>query len=101
MHFPQNRLLSQKDPNFVARRRIAVVYDFLPDEQLREAVNLADFRGMFVFDKWTCDTNGRQAIFFRAKGETRYQAQMIDQGFCFNAGEWTFPDALIVSAWKS
>jgi hypothetical protein len=70
-----------------------VVYDFLPDEHLREVVNLGDFCGMFVFDKWTCNTNGRQAIFFRAKGESRYQAQMIDQGFCFNAGEWTFPDA--------
>ncbi|HKM67078.1 MAG TPA: hypothetical protein VJX70_07925 [Candidatus Acidoferrum sp.] len=22
-----------------------------------------------------------------------YQAVMIDQGFCFNAGEWNFPDA--------
>jgi hypothetical protein len=70
-----------------------VVYDFLPDEQLREVVNLIDFCGMLVFDKWTCNTNGRQAIFFRAKGESRYQAQMIDQGFCFNAGEWNFPDA--------
>ncbi|MGA2510138.1 MAG: HipA family kinase [Candidatus Acidiferrales bacterium] len=70
-----------------------VVYDFLPDEQLREVVNLADFCGMLVFDKWTCNTNGRQAVFFRAKGEPRYQAQMIDQGFCFNAGEWNFPDA--------
>lgn len=48
---------------------------------------------MLVFDKWTCSTNGRQAIFFRQGGETRYQAQMIDQGFCFNAGEWNFPDA--------
>src|SRR5277367_2943502 len=70
-----------------------VVYDFLPDEQLREVVNLTDFCGMLVFDKWTCNTNGRQAIFSRAKNETRYQAQMIDQGFCFNAGEWNFPDA--------
>lgn len=70
-----------------------VVYDFLPDEQLREVVNLADFCGMLVFDKWTCNTNGRQAIFFRAAGESRYQARMIDQGFCFNAGEWNFPDA--------
>jgi hypothetical protein len=69
-----------------------VVYDFLPDEQLRDVVNLADFCGMLVFDKWTCNTNGRQAIFFRARGESRYQAQMIDQGFCFNAGEWDFPD---------
>jgi len=70
-----------------------VVYDFLPDEQLREAVNLDDFCGMLVFDKWTCNTNGRQAIFFRGAGESRYRAQMIDQGFCFNAGEWNFPDA--------
>jgi len=70
-----------------------VVYDFLPDEQLREVVNLSDFCGMFVFDKWTCNTNGRQAIFFRGRNEARYRAQMIDQGFCFNANEWNFPDA--------
>ena len=69
------------------------VYDFLPEEQLREVGNLADFCGMLAFDKWTCNTNGRQAIFFRARGETNYQAQMIDQGFCFNACEWNFPDA--------
>lgn len=70
-----------------------VVFDFLPEEQLRSVVNLTDFCGMLVFDKWTCNTNGRQAIFFRQGGESRYQAQMIDQGFCFNAGEWNFPDA--------
>jgi len=70
-----------------------VVYDFVPEEQLREVPNLRDFCGMLVFDKWTCNTNGRQAIFFRGKNETRYTAQMIDQGFCFNAGEWNFPDA--------
>jgi len=70
-----------------------VVYDFLPDEQLRGVVNLADFCGMLVFDKWTCNTNGRQAIFFRGASESRYHAQMIDQGFCFNANEWNFPDA--------
>jgi hypothetical protein len=70
-----------------------VVYDFLPDEQLIEVINLSDFCGVFVFDKWTCNTNGRQAVFFRATGEPRYQARMIDHGFCFNAGEWNFPDA--------
>jgi hypothetical protein len=35
------------------------VYDFLPAEQLRETVNLSDFAGMLVFDKWACNTNGR------------------------------------------
>jgi len=107
-----------------------VVYDFLPDEQLREVANLEAFAGVLVFDKWTCNTNGRQAVFCRAgearsekvpgegrrekvqgplpgprahglavaagnpgARENRYRATMIDHGFCFNAGEWNFPDA--------
>jgi hypothetical protein len=56
---------------------------------------------MLVFDKWTCNTNGRQTVFFHRTNEAaneaalalRYEARMIDQGFCFNAGEWNFPDA--------
>lgn len=87
-----------------------VVYDFLPDEQLREVGNLEAFAGILVFDKWTCNTNGRQAVFCRTgearpeksagearsemvAGGARYQAVFIDHGFCFNAGEWNFPDA--------
>ena len=70
-----------------------VVYDLLPDEQLRSVENLAAFAGMLAFDKWTCNTNGRQAVFFRAPGRLQYRAMMVDQGFCFNAGEWNFPDA--------
>jgi hypothetical protein len=78
------------------------VHDFLPDEQLGAVRNLSDFLGVLVFDKWTCNTNGRQAIFFREPGEHAdaanciaggYTAMMIDFGFCFNAGEWDFPDA--------
>ena len=77
------------------------VYDFLPDEQLCAVRNLSDFLGVLVLDKWTCNTNGRQAIFFREPGDggggtaytAPYTAMMIDFGFCFNAGEWDFPDA--------
>ena len=102
------------------------IYDFLPDEQLSGVRNLSDFLGVLVLDKWTCNTNGRQAIFFRepeapvSKDSVRedsnvdaaapasrllrepspspvyangYSAMMIDFGFCFNAGEWDFPDA--------
>jgi hypothetical protein len=69
------------------------VMDFLPHALLSEVTNLVDFCGMFVFDKWTCNTDSRQAIFFRNQGERHYQTQMIDQGFCFNACEWNFPDA--------
>jgi hypothetical protein len=96
------------------------VHDFFPDEELVAVRNITDFLGIFLFDKWTCNTNGRQAIFFRepeegaghvsAPGDTAassaiapapsaprysapYTAMMIDHGFCFNAGEWDFPDA--------
>jgi hypothetical protein len=88
------------------------VYDFLPDQQLGAVRNLSDFLGVLVLDKWTCNTNGRQAIFFREPGGNAesgdsaagahatggstahgYTAMMIDFGFCFNAGEWDFPDA--------
>jgi hypothetical protein len=79
--------------------RDITLHDFLPDEQLSEVENLHDFAGMLVFDKWTCNTNGRQTVFSRegngaaAQGDLRYKTRMIDQGFCFNAGEWSFPDA--------
>jgi hypothetical protein len=69
------------------------VHDFLPDERLGDVGNLSDFAGALVFDKWTCNTNGRQAIFFTEPGRSGYQASLVDQGFCFNAGEWNFPDA--------
>jgi hypothetical protein len=69
------------------------VMDFLPNDLLGEVTNLVDFCGMFVFDKWTCNTDWRQVIFFRNPGEAHYQMQMIDQGHCFNACEWNFPDA--------
>jgi len=78
-------------------------FDFLSDEDVRRVTNLSDFLGMLVFDKWTCNTDGRQTIFLQERPPRRrtvcdslprpYRAVMIDQGFCFNAGEWNFPDA--------
>ena len=69
------------------------VLDYLPEERLTEVRNLAEFAGMLVIDKWTCNSNGRQAVFERRQRERKYKACFIDQGFCFHAGEWTFPDA--------
>jgi len=69
------------------------VADYLPEEQLMEVRNLEEFRGALVLDKWTCNANGRQALFHRKGRERRYSATFIDQGFCFGAGEWRFDDA--------
>jgi len=69
------------------------VVDYLPEPQLEEVRNRHEFAGMLALDKWTGNCNGRQAIFDRRPRERRYRATFIDQGFCFNAGEWTFPDS--------
>lgn len=69
------------------------VADYLPEEQLAEVKNLREFAGALALDKWTCNANGRQALFHRRGREKRYSATFIDQGFCFNAGEWRFVDA--------
>ncbi len=44
------------------------VFDFLPEESLRDVKNLCDFCGRLAFDTRTCNTNGRQTIFFRRTG---------------------------------
>ena len=113
MEMPRARIPCQAGLQFGSRypgdpRRLTL-FDFLPDEQLRAVENLYQFAGMLVFDKWTCNTNGRQTLFFRerqprpnAQGDGHetdenrdgnYETVMIDQGFCFNAGEWNYPDA--------
>ncbi|HEY4816936.1 MAG TPA: HipA family kinase [Candidatus Acidoferrum sp.] len=113
MEMPRERIPCQAGLQFGSRypgdpRRLTL-FDFLPDEQLRVVENLYQFAGMLVFDKWTCNTNGRQTLFFReelrpphARGnghetsedrDREYETVMIDQGFCFNAGEWNYPDA--------
>jgi len=78
---------------FVVDPRRVTVVNGLPDKRLSSVENLKEFVGMLVFDKWTCNADGRQVIFGRPSSSANYQAWMIDQGFCFNAAEWNFPDA--------
>jgi hypothetical protein len=75
-----------------------LVVDFLPDRLLRRVKDLPSaFLGAFVFDKWTCNCDGRQVIFHRPADDegSSYSVVMIDQGFCFNDGDWSFPDSPI------
>jgi hypothetical protein len=86
---------SRSGPQFGSRYigdwRRCVALDILSDNLLRGVENLKTFAGMLVFDKWTCNTDGRQVVFQRKN--QRYEAVMIDQGFCFSSGDWAFPDA--------
>jgi hypothetical protein len=69
------------------------VYDYLPESMMVHVRNLSDFAGILGLDKWTCNCDGRQSVFWKRNREHRFTASFIDQGFCFNSGEWNFPDA--------
>lgn len=80
------------------------VYDFMPDALLGKLANLADFLGVFVFDKWTANSDARQSIFFRARlrepaapigdgGRFGFVAHMMDHGFVFDGPHWSFVDS--------
>ena len=68
------------------------VFDYLPESMFDRVTNRHTFAGMLAVDKWLGNANGRQAVFWKNAGERKYKVSFIDQGYCFNAGEWTFPD---------
>ena len=67
------------------------IVDYLPEPDLSGTENLNEFAGMLVFDKWTCNADGRQAVFFRSPRRKRYKAFFIDHGLCFNT-DWVLVD---------
>lgn len=81
------------------------VYDFIPDLLLDKVVNLADFLGVLVFDKWAANADSRQSVFYRARlrqwvsgadeylTRTGFVANMMDHGYVFNGPHWTFADS--------
>jgi hypothetical protein len=68
------------------------IFDYLPESMFPRVINRSDFPRTLVLDKWTCNSDGRQAVFAQNPPRRGYVATFIDQGYCFNAGEWSFPD---------
>jgi hypothetical protein len=100
LHFQQlgGRLACAAGRHFGSRIPVdparQAIYDFVPDQTLALLVNCGAFAGMLAFDQWTCNADARQAVFHADRSDpSRYVALMIDQGFCFNDGEWSFPDS--------
>jgi hypothetical protein len=87
------------DPSRVA------VYDFIPDLLLDKVVNLSDFLGVLVFDKWAGNADARQSVFYRARlkqwvsggdeylTRSGFVANMMDHGYVFDGPHWTFADS--------
>ena len=73
----------------------AQVFEHLPEAMSSRVANMKDFPRSLVLDKWTANSDGRQAVFVREPRDRRYRTMFIDQGYCFNAGEWNFPDLVL------
>ena len=68
------------------------ILDYLQEELFAKVLNRTDFGRCLVLDKWISNADGRQAVFVRTRRGDGYLATFIDQGYAFNAGEWSFPD---------
>ncbi len=71
------------------------IFDYLPESTMPKVKNIETFAGILALDKWLGNANGRQAVFWKKSRERKYHVTFIDQGYCFNAGEWDFPDSAL------
>ncbi len=96
-HGPQHRELClsglQFGSQFASGMISQHVDQYLADEQLSNVRNMDQFAGILAFDKWTCNTDYRQVVYRDNAPQRGFSAVFIDQGACFNFGEWNFPDA--------
>ena len=69
------------------------VWDWPRHSMFGQVHNRGEFAGILAFDKWTSNADGRQVLFHRKLHQRKFRATYIDFGYCFNAGEWSFPDA--------
>jgi hypothetical protein len=68
------------------------VFDYLPESLFPKVKNREAFIRTLVLDKWASNCDGRQAVFVKKQRARSYTMTLIDQAYCFNALEWTFPD---------
>lgn len=74
--------------------------EHLAKSMFARLVNRQDFALMLAFDKWVGNCDNRQAVFVKGENKpVRYRAVFLDQGYCFNAEEWTFPDLPLMGAY--
>ncbi|HUQ93379.1 MAG TPA: hypothetical protein VM120_16980 [Bryobacteraceae bacterium] len=67
-----------------------ILYDLLPRPVARRITNQSDFIRTLAVDKWTGNTDRRQAVFYY---NPRLVAEMIDHGLTLGGDSWKFYDA--------
>lgn len=85
---------------YVANPETDVVFDYLPESLMKKSRHIAEeVTRVLILDKWTGNADGRQAVFTKSCYENYYRVHFIDQGYCFNAGEWSFPDVALIGTY--
>ena len=67
---------------YVADPLSDMAFDYLPESMAANVDNLDQFSRCLLLDKWTCNADGRQAVFTRPSQYRRFSAWFIDQGYC-------------------
>jgi hypothetical protein len=76
------------------------VIDRLPKALWLRLGNRPAFAQALPFDKWAGNCDNRQAVFVkRGMKSIRYNAVFLDQGDCFSAAQWAFPDLPLMGAY--
>jgi hypothetical protein len=57
---------------YVADPERNMVFDYLPESMFASISNLNQFTEVLVLDKWTCNADGRQAVFSRPSQHVRF-----------------------------
>lgn len=68
-------------------------YGYISDVGMAGVANLSDMAGVLAFDKWLCNCDGRQVIYYGGPGGAALRVMAIDHGYCFDACDWDFPDS--------
>jgi hypothetical protein len=84
---------------FVAPLYVGTVLDHVPVEFFRRVRNADSIPAAIAFDKWTGNCDGRQVVFWKLARQRLYSATLIDFGYCFGAGHWSFRDSPLAGAY--
>lgn len=85
---------------YIANRETDMVFDYLPESLMKRNRHIAEETArVLIFDKWTGNADGRQAVFTKSAYENYYRVTFIDQGYCFNAERWDFPDIPLIGTY--
>src|SRR5436305_6577125 len=60
---------------------------------------MKEFAGILTFVMLSGNADCRQVVFHNNRSQRIYTAAFIDFGYCFNAGEWSFPDSPLRGAY--